>query len=195
MQSNASLTDFYKEHYYKFIKAKDKLCDLLSTECSENIEHLKIRIKSEESTKIKLEKLGFDKTLESALTNLTDIVGVRIICRFLSDVYLSAAIIESHLQLSHVISKDYIKHPKENGYRSYHIIVKTEIDGDLIPIEIQIRTISQDSWASLEHKMKYKKQITNSGMIKSELKRLADEMASSDVCMQTLRELINLPET
>ncbi len=194
MQSKELCIDFYKEHYHRFIKAKDKLCDLLSVECSENIEHIKIRIKSEESTKAKLEKLGFDKTLECAIANLKDIIGVRIICRFLSDVYSIANIIENHLSLSHVLSKDYIKHPKENGYRSYHVILEIDIEDNIVPIEIQIRTISQDSWASLEHKMKYKKEISSAKMIKGELKRLADEMASSDLCMQTLKDLINISE-
>ncbi len=194
MQSEVLFVNFYKEHYKRFIMARDRLCDLLSVECSDNIEHIKIRIKSEESAKKKLEKLGFSKTLENALLNLTDIIGIRIICRFLSDIYFISNIIENHLELSHVLSKDYIKHPKENGYRSYHIIVKVEIDEIPLPIEIQIRTISQDSWASLEHKMKYKKEIQNAKMIKSELKRLADEMASADVCMQTLEELINFSE-
>ncbi len=184
--------DFYKELYHKFEVANKKICQLISLNCGDNIEHIKTRIKSVVSTKAKLEKLGHDKTLENALSYLTDIIGVRIVCRFLSDVYTISNIIESDLNLKHIVSKDYIKHPKENGYRSYHIILEIDVDYMRIPIEIQIRTISQDSWASLEHKMKYKKQISKESMIKSELKRLADEMASSDVCMQTLKELIHV---
>ncbi len=190
MHNEMADIDFYKEHYYRFDKVNKKVCDFIEYNCGENTEHFKARIKSAESVKSKLEKLGFDKTLENAVSNLTDIIGVRVICRFLEDVYLVADIIEKQSEFKHIISKDYIKYPKDNGYRSYHIILEKDIDGIHIPIEIQIRTISQDSWASLEHKLKYKKQISNSYMIKSELKRLADEMASADVCMQTLKELI-----
>ncbi len=191
MQSETIETNFYGDYYYHLANAKQKICSIISLECSDVIEHIKARIKSKESTKEKLKKLGFDDSLENAIANLKDLIGVRIICRFLSDVYTISNIIEYHLGFKHIVSKDYIKHPKENGYRSYHIIVEIEIDDIPVPIEIQIRTISQDSWASLDHKMKYKKQINNVDVIQSELKRLADEMASADVCMQTLKELIN----
>ncbi len=194
MQQETKEMDFYKEHYCKFEEAKIKICGLIYNECSQNIEHVKVRIKSQESAKAKLEKLGFDKTLENAINNLRDIVGVRIVCRFLADVYTVANAIKNNTGVKHIISKDYIKYPKENGYRSYHVILEIEIDGRFLPVEVQIRTISQDSWASLEHKMKYKKEISNAKMIKSELKRLSDEMASADVCMQTLKELINNSE-
>ncbi len=192
MQTKTKDVDFYEDYFDIFTKTKDKVCDLISNDCSDTIEHIKSRIKSEESAKIKLDKLGFDRTLENAVTNLNDIIGLRIICRFLEDVYTTANIIENQFGFKHIVSKDYIKHPKDNGYRSYHIILEVEIQGVSVPVEIQIRTISQDSWASLEHKMKYKKQILNANMIKAELKRLADEMASSDSCMQTLKEIINI---
>ncbi len=182
MQLNNVQWDFYKGYYNKFTQAKDKVYDLISFNYKDNFEHIKVRIKAEESTKTKLENLGFEATLESAVINLTDIVGFRIICRFLEDVYTTASVIENMEGFLHIITKDYIKNPKENGYRSYHIILETEIEGINIPIEIQLRTISQDSWASLEHSMKYKKNISNSKMIKSELKRVADEIASADVC-------------
>ncbi len=182
--------DFYKDYYSIIDRTIQRVSDLISCQCSGDIEHIKTRVKSEKSTKAKLAKLGLDTTIESALSSLHDIIGFRIVCRFLEDVYTTANKIEKQFGFKHIISKDYIKHPKENGYRSYHIILEVEIDNVHIPIEIQIRTISQDSWASLEHNMKYKKEIQNTNVIKSELKRLADEMASADVCMQTLRELI-----
>ncbi len=191
IKTNTSGTEFYKEYYDMFSFAAEKAHDLITTECAENIEHVKIRIKSEESVKAKLKKLGAKPSMEEALFHLTDIVGLRIVCRFLTDVYAVAAAIERHAEFRHIVSKDYIKNPKENGYRSYHIIFQIATNEVCFPIEVQLRTISQDSWASLEHKMKYKKEVSNGSMIKGELKRLADEMASADVCMQTLKEVID----
>ncbi len=182
---------FYGEYYNKLVRAQHILEELLLFECHESTEHFKTRIKSKHSALAKLEKLQLAATADNALGHLKDLLGIRIVCRFLSDVYDVAQKIENSPATLHILSKDYIKRPKGNGYRSYHIILEVELNGCRIPAEIQIRTISQDSWASLEHRMKYKKDIANTGMITSELKRLADEMASADVCMQTLKELIS----
>lgn len=182
--------EFLNEHFKEINLAKDKISNLINEECIELIEHFKARIKATDSIIQKLHKKGLEPTVKNALSNLNDIVGVRIICRFLADVYEYTNILEKHETITHINSKDYISHPKENGYRSYHIILEIDVDGVSVPLEIQIRTISQDSWASLEHKMKYKKEIKKVNIIKDELKRLSDEMASTDVCMQTLREVI-----
>ncbi len=158
------------------------------------VEHCKGRIKSEESMIEKLNRKGYDVTVNNALTKIHDAVGVRIICGFVKDVYDLVELIRSLDDLEIIEEKDYISNPKPNGYRSYHIIVKMSIsmpDGVIkLPAEIQLRTIAQDSWAALEHQLKYKKTIKNVELIQKELKRCADEMASTDLTLQTVREMI-----
>ncbi len=194
MEVTKTEIDFYGEHYSQLIKAAHIAQQVLLCECEEQIEHFKTRLKTKESASDKLKKLNLEPTKQNAIENLHDIIGIRIVCRFLSDVYEIANKIENTIILNHVLSKDYIKYPKDSGYRSYHIILAIDLEGVKVPLEIQIRTISQDSWASLEHKIKYKKEVKDADMIKGELKRLASEMASIEICMQTLRELINSEE-
>lgn len=155
------------------------------------IEHINSRLKRPTSAIKKLEKQGATPTLDNAIVQLTDLVGVRLVCRFVNDIYTVAQ--QLQMKYNVVKVKDYISSPKENGYRSYHMIVEVPVNADVaIPVEIQIRTISQDAWASLEHQMKYKKVVTNEKLIKSELKRCSDEMASIDLCMQTIKEFIEM---
>lgn len=152
------------------------------------IEHMSFRLKNPESVKNKLLSKNLDTNVENAINELQDLAGVRLICNFISDIYIISRFFEEKFEVLTI--KDYIKNPKPNGYRSYHMIVNVEINSQKIPVEIQIRTISQDSWASLEHKLKYKKDIKNEKLIRSELKRFADDMASTDLCMQTIKEFI-----
>ncbi len=152
------------------------------------VEHLISRIKSEESMREKCRRKGFEETTESALTKIFDAVGIRVVCAFISDVY----VIRDHLvQLPNcelVKEKDYIKRAKDNGYRSYHMILK--VWGEVY-VEIQLRTISQDTWAALEHHLYYKKEkMVDDVLIEAELKRCADELASTDLSMQTIRDMI-----
>ena len=163
-------------------------------------EHLIARVKSEDSMREKCERRGFEPTPYNALHELTDSIGIRIVCSFIDDVYETVRLIKSFPNLEVVVEKDYIKHAKPNGYRSYHMIVMVKAPfpdvcgntpGEYF-VEIQLRTIAMDSWASLEHKMKYKRNIPNSDLIVSELKRCADELAACDVSMMTIRNLINL---
>ena len=152
------------------------------------VEHLISRIKSEESMREKCRRKGFEETTESALTKIFDAVGIRVVCAFISDVY----VIRDHLvQLPNcelVREKDYIKRAKDNGYRSYHMILK--VWGEVY-VEIQLRTISQDTWAALEHHLYYKKEkMVDDVLIEAELKRCADELASTDLSMQTIRDMI-----
>lgn len=156
------------------------------------IEYCKSRIKSPDSMIQKLQKNNLPINKEAALTTLTDAVGIRIICGFVDGVYQIAKWIEANQRWKIIKTKDYILHPKPNGYRSYHIILQL-MEGTALGmyVEIQIRTIAIDCWASLEHQMKYKKQVKNQKLIVSELKRCADEIASIDFSMQTLKDLIN----
>jgi len=153
------------------------------------IEHIRARIKSDESMREKCRRKGFPETQESATKLIRDAIGIRIVCAFLDDVY---TIRERLLELPDVElieEKDYIRHVKPNGYRSFHMIL---LVSGLYYVEIQLRTISQDTWAALEHHMKYKKEISgNTDLIVRELKRCADELASTDESMQTLRDMIN----
>ena len=161
-------------------------------------EHLIARVKGEDSMREKCVRRGLPQTPESALRELTDSIGIRVICSFIDDVYENVRFIKSLPNITVVTEKDYIKHAKPNGYRSYHMIIKAEVPFEDIDgktpgeyyVELQLRTIAMDSWAALEHKMKYKRNIPNSELIVSELKRCADELAACDVSMQTLRNLI-----
>lgn len=124
------------------------------------IEHIKTRIKSPESIIRKLEKKGVAITYQNMAKYLDDVAGIRIICSFLQDIYRIVDMFEKSSDLKIIQEKDYIKRPKPSGYSSYHLIVLVPVSfssGDVnVKVEIQIRTIAQDFWASLEHKIKYK---------------------------------------
>ena len=155
---------------------------------SDPIDHCLSRIKSEESMREKCRRNGLPETTESALSVCHDAIGLRIVCAFLDDVYIIRDHLKTLEQLELVEEKDYIRHAKENGYRSYHMIFRAKAG---YYVEVQLRTISMDTWAALEHHMKYKKEtLGNEALIVSELKRCADELASTDVSMQTIRQMI-----
>lgn len=155
------------------------------------IEHSKARIKTSASMVEKLTRKGFPVNSQNALTKVFDAVGVRVICTFMDDVYLIANILKAQPNIEIVEEKDYISTPKPNGYRSYHMIVKAMVQNQIVYAEIQIRTIAMDCWASLEHQLKYKHDIQKADMFVAELKRCADEIASTDITLQTIRDLIN----
>ena len=146
------------------------------------------RIKSPGSTIKKLIEHGFPVSARSAVSNIYDAVGIRIICSFVSDVFSIVEALENDNALEIIKKKDYLSHPKPNGYRSIHLRIRLKETGMLA--EIQIRTIAMDFWATLEHQLKYKKSIQGETLIKNELKRCADEIASADLSMQTIREII-----
>ena len=153
------------------------------------VEHLLGRIKDEESMREKCVRRGLPVTPESALSAIHDAIGIRVVCAFIDDVYTIRDRIVALPYFEAVEEKDYIRHVKPNGYRSYHLIVRT---GSGHYAEIQLRTISMDTWAALEHHMKYKKDVSNNtDLLERELKRCADELASTDESMQTLRDMIN----
>ena len=196
------MESFYGEDYFVLETALNDILDKIdlmrkyrkSKGRRDNIEHCKGRIKSEDSMIEKLKRKGLEITTENALTKITDAVGIRIVCNFIDDIYDIVEMIKSIDDLEVVKEKDYVANPKPNGYRSYHMIVNLTVHmpGETrnIPVEIQIRTISQDCWASLEHKLKYKHDVKNVELITRELKRCAEEMASTDLTMQTVRQLI-----
>ena len=152
------------------------------------IEHLLGRVKAEESMREKCRRKGLPETQASALNDIHDAIGLRIVCAFIDDIY---TIRDRLLALPNVESfeeKDYIRHVKPNGYRSYHMIIRYR---GTWYAELQLRTISMDTWAALEHHLKYKRELKgNTDLIVRELKRCADELASTDESMQTLRDMI-----
>ena len=127
------------------------------------IEYIKSRIKTPESIVKKLKKGGYESTIENMVTYVKDIAGIRIVCSFTSDIYRLAEMIGRQNDLTVISVKDYMKHPKASGYKSYHMIVSVPIflSNKVVDtkVEIQIRTIAMDFWASLEHKLRYKKEI------------------------------------
>lgn len=161
-------------------------------------EHISCRIKSDAGTREKLVRSGVPEDERSALTCITDSIGIRVVCHFIDDVYECARIIRGLPGFKVIKEKDYIQNAKSNGYRSYHMILSAANDkhGEDSRLqrsyfaEVQLRTIAMDTWAALEHEMKYKKNIKNSELIAGELKRCANDLAACDVSMQTIRQII-----
>ncbi len=151
------------------------------------VDHCLARIKSDRSMREKCRRKGLPETSDSALFEIRDAIGIRIVCAFLNDVYTFRNYLAEFDDYEIVEEKDYIKHAKANGYRSCHIILRVR---GTYYVELQLRTISMDTWAALEHKIHYKKDFHNDKLIVSELKRCADELASTDISMQTLRDMI-----
>lgn len=155
---------------------------------SDPVEHCLARIKSEDSMREKCRRQNFPETTESALTLIHDAIGIRVVCAFISDVYSVRDHLRNMDKVEVVQEKDYIKQSKPNGYRSLHMILKYD---SKYYVEIQLRTISMDTWAALEHHIHYKKTASeNDKLIIAELKRCADELASTDMSMQTIRDMI-----
>ena len=159
------------------------------------IDHINTRIKTPESIIEKMKKRNLSLNYKEMIKNINDIAGIRIICPLKKDIFSIRNLIEKIPEINILTEKDYVTHPKESGYSSYHLVVEIPVTLSqnivYVKAEIQIRTIAMDFWASLEHKMKYKKNIKNQKMIGEELKRCADEIATTDINMQTIRNMIN----
>ncbi|MEY8333817.1 response regulator [Lachnospiraceae bacterium 47-T17] len=171
------------------------LSDMFSEEYKRNpFESIKCRLKSPESIYTKLEKKGFPATVESIQENLTDVAGIRVICSFPDDIYRLAELLIKQDDIILLRKKDYIQTPKVNGYRSLHLILSVPVflpeEKKYMKAEVQFRTIAMDFWASLEHKLKYKKDIGGTGEIELQLKECADSIESLDYRMQEIRDKI-----
>ncbi|MBQ9516893.1 MAG: GTP pyrophosphokinase family protein [Eubacterium sp.] len=161
-------------------------------------EHLNYRIKTDASMREKCDRKSLLQNEKSALCDIKDAIGLRIVTRFVDDIFELVGFIKTLDNCTVVNEKDYVTTPKENGYRSYHLILAVTVPFEdalgnnpgTFYAEIQLRTIAMDSWAALEHEMTYKREIKSRELIKSELKRCADELASCDITMQTIRDLI-----
>ena len=158
------------------------------------IEHIKSRLKSADSIVKKLKKDGYEVTIETMMEHLSDIAGVRIICSFISDIYQIADMIARQDDVTVLHVKDYIKHPKPNGYKSYHMVVTVPgylPDGPVeTKVEIQIRSVAMDFWASLEHKIAYKFEGNAPERLLQELKACADMVDVLDAKMFSLNQAI-----
>lgn len=173
------------------------LNDELSVRYNRNpIEFIKTRIKKPLSIVKKMQKRNLPISIESMMENLNDVAGIRVICCFLDDIYDVARWLSSQDDIRLLQVKDYIKNPKPNGYRSLHLIVEIPVffskGKQMMKVEVQIRTIAMDFWASLEHQLRYKKDVPNSEAIGEELKSCADVISDTDIKMQEIREKIGV---
>lgn len=159
------------------------------------IEHIKSRLKSSESIVKKLRKKGYESTIENMVEHVNDIAGIRVICSFTSDIYRVAEMISHQSDIKIISIKDYIRNPKPSGYKSYHMLVTVPIFlSDKIvhtKVEIQIRTVAMDFWASLEHKIHYKFEGNAPEHIKKELAECAAMVSELDARMLSLNEEIH----
>ena len=171
------------------------LNDELSASSNRNpIEMIKSRVKKPESIVNKLLRRNLPVDIGSIMENLNDVAGVRVICSFINDIYKIAQMFSGQDDITVLEVKDYIQNPKPNGYRSYHMIVEVPVFFSSvkqnIKVEVQLRTIAMDFWASLEHTMKYKKDVQNADKIALELKECADLITEADFRMQEINNKI-----
>lgn len=169
------------------------LDDEFQTRYSRNpIHHMESRIKSPQSILQKLSRKQLPTTPDSAMENLRDIAGIRVVCAYLNDIYTIAKLLTQQDDIKLVMERDYIKQPKPNGYRSLHLIVEVPVflsEGKLmLPVEVQIRTIAMDFWASLEHQIRYKEVLDVPEDLNEELQVAAEQIASLDGDMQRIHD-------
>lgn len=181
--------------YESAIKQIETKLEILNKESSVNrtrnpISTIKSRIKSPESIAKKLEKKGYPVNFDSMMKNLNDIAGVRVICPYISDIYSVRDMLLKQPDLTLIKQNDYIDNPKESGYRSLHLVMeipvylsKTEHN---VRVEIQLRTIAMDFWASLEHQLRYKNSAKVPDSVRRELFRVAETIAMTDREMEEI---------
>ena len=159
------------------------------------IHHIDCRLKSPASIAEKLRRRGLPETLEAAEEHLTDIAGVRVICNYLEDIYRIAELLCRQNDVELVRRRDYIQEPKESGYRSLHLVLRIPVflssHTELVPVEVQIRTIAMDFWATLEHQLRYKSDQEATRQLRRRLKQCADESARLDREMQSIYTELN----
>lgn len=206
-QESVALRDFKESNdwdtvmfiYKSALKQIDTKIDILNDEFQQRhkynpIEHVKSRIKTPESIVKKLKRHDYESTIENMIRYVNDIAGIRITCSFTSDIYLIADMISKQSDLTILSIKDYMKNPKKSGYRSYHMLVTIPVflSDSVIDtkVEIQIRTVAQDFWATLEHKMHYKFEGDGPDYISKELRECARYIADLDTRMEELNNEI-----
>ena len=159
------------------------------------IHHIESRLKSIQSIMGKLKRKQFSISMHSAVENLKDIAGIRVICSYVEDVYTVARLLTTQDDVKLVEMRDYIQNPKPNGYRSLHLIVEIPVflqEGRImVPVEVQLRTIAMDFWASLEHNLRYKAAGHVPEDICQELHEVGQDIAKLDVKMQSIHDRID----
>ena len=168
----------------------------LSLRSSRNpFESIKCRLKTPMSIVEKLQRKGLPLSVASIEENLNDIAGVRVVCSFPDDIYALAESLTAQDDVKVLIRKDYIQNPKANGYRSLHLVLQVPIflsaQKKEVKVEVQFRTIAMDFWASLEHKVRYKKDVPHSDQIGEELRQCAEAISQLDQRMQEIRKSIS----
>lgn len=158
------------------------------------IEYMKSRLKTPESIVKKLQRYGYESSMENMIEYVNDIAGVRIVCSFTPDIYRLAHMIENQKEYNVFAVKDYMANPKPSGYRSYHMLVSVPVETSTgavnVKVEIQIRTIAMDFWASLEHKIYYKFEGNAPAHISQDLQACAEIVADLDDMMLSLNQAI-----
>ena len=184
------------EHLYESaireVKTKLEILDSeLKTKYDYNpIHHIEDRLKSPQSMLEKLQRKGLPFNCDAARSTLNDIAGVRVICNYIEDIYTVADLLTMQDDVRLIKKKDYIESPKPNGYRSLHLVIETPVylsdRKELVNVEVQIRTIAMDFWASLEHELKYKTDAEVSADLAQQLKACAETIAATDKQMQDI---------
>lgn len=202
LENSAEFTALMNKYKCAIMEVETKL-NVLNAEFSLNydrnpFESIETRLKSPESILEKMQRKGFELTLTSIEENLFDVAGIRVVCAFQEDIYKLAELLTKQDDIRLLRTKDYIKHPKDNGYRSLHLILEVPIflaDGKkYMKVEVQFRTIAMDFWASVDHKLRYKKVIENEEQIITKLKGCANVISRLDQEMQDIRNMIEKSE-
>ena len=198
LENSVEFTALMNKYKCAIMEVETKL-NVLDAEFSLNydrnpFESIETRLKSPASIMEKLKRKGFEPTLENIEKNLFDVAGIRVVCAFQEDIYKLAELLTGQDDIRLLRTKDYIQHPKENGYRSLHLILEVPIflaDGkEYMKVEVQFRTIAMDFWASVDHRLRYKKEIDDEGEIQKKLKRCATVISELDQEMQDIRNMI-----
>lgn len=185
--------------YHAVIREVTTKLEILNDELSHSkqrnpIETISFRIKKPMSIAQKLRRKGAPVTVDSISQTLNDVAGIRVICSFVDDIYAVAEMLTRQDDVRLIEKKDYIQNPKPNGYRSLHLVLEVPVffstHKEPMRVEVQIRTVAMDFWASLEHQIRYKNHTPETRRIAGELKECADVIAQTDLRMQALRDQV-----
>lgn len=198
VEMNGELVDFQELMliYHSAIKSITTKLEILKDDLSHHyqdnpIQIIKSRVKEPKSIINKLDRQGKDISAGSIISSLNDVAGIRVIVGFVSDIYTISDMLVKQDDIILVETKDYFKNPKTNGYRSYHMIIEVPVffseKKHFVKVEIQIRTIAMDFWASLEHQLRYKKNIKDFNSIEIELKKCAEIIAKTNLKMMDIK--------
>ena len=186
--------------YSAAIREINALLETLNNEFSyrnrhNSIHHIESRVKSMPSIIKKLRTIGAPISMSSAKKHLHDIAGVRVVCRYVDDIYRIADLLQRQRDVEFVHRRDYIENPKESGYRSLHLVIRIPVflssHTELVPVEVQIRTIAMDFWASLEHSLRYKAEGQVTEEVSRELLQTASDIAALDQRMQRIHDKVD----